>query len=102
MPNPRFHAMEARCFLVRFRSWPTSRIFGRGELSLLAATAGVNLSNFPFHFVFSRLRGLKRHGGRRGATQHPLREGCTDWRRPAGRYSAVFGPEMEGQWFSLG
>ena len=37
-------------------------IFGRGALSFLVATAGVNVSNFLFHIVVSRLLGPSHYG----------------------------------------
>jgi len=40
----------------------TTGIFGRGAVSFLVATAGVNISNFLFHIVVSRLLGPAHYG----------------------------------------
>jgi glycosyltransferase involved in cell wall biosynthesis/O-antigen/teichoic acid export membrane protein len=40
----------------------TTGIFGRGAVSFLVATAGVNVSNFLFHIVVSRLLGPAHYG----------------------------------------
>ena len=40
----------------------TTGIFGRGAVSFLVATAGVNVSNFFFHIVISRLLGPAHYG----------------------------------------
>ena len=40
----------------------TTGIFGRGAVSFLVATAGVNASNFLFHIVISRLLGPAHYG----------------------------------------
>ncbi|NNN08331.1 MAG: hypothetical protein HKL85_03955, partial [Acidimicrobiaceae bacterium] len=40
----------------------TSGILGRGAVSFLLATAGVNVSNFVFHIVISRLLGPSHYG----------------------------------------
>jgi len=40
----------------------TAGIFGRGALSFLVATAGVNVSNFLFHIFVSRLLGPAHYG----------------------------------------
>jgi hypothetical protein len=37
-------------------------IFGRGAVSFLAATAGVNVSNFLYHIFVSRLLGPAHYG----------------------------------------
>ncbi|WP_298445137.1 oligosaccharide flippase family protein [Ferrimicrobium sp.] len=48
--------------VVRLRQFLTSSAFARGGLSFLIATLVVNLSNFVFHMVISRLLGPSSYG----------------------------------------
>jgi glycosyltransferase involved in cell wall biosynthesis/O-antigen/teichoic acid export membrane protein len=54
--------LTAPKILAPYWSRLTTGILGRGAVSLLIATAGVNISNFLFHIVISRLLGPAHYG----------------------------------------
>jgi glycosyltransferase involved in cell wall biosynthesis/O-antigen/teichoic acid export membrane protein len=47
---------------LTFRHWITSGVFGLGALSFVFAAAAINVSNFIFHIVASRLLGPSHYG----------------------------------------
>jgi glycosyltransferase involved in cell wall biosynthesis/O-antigen/teichoic acid export membrane protein len=88
-------------FLSTLKSKLNSGVFGRGGLSFLIATAGINVSNFIFHVIVSRLLGPS-HYGAMGALLSILSLLAV----PIGAAQiavtqAVIGKESQGQPFSI-